>query len=187
MRRCYMVRKNTGEALSREAAVMRSLAKDIGGLQELCLPQLRSWYREVFGEEARSKNLHYLRKKIAFRVQERMERGLSVAAKNRIQELVAVELPFGPTRPARRPALKVFPGASAPPERDPRLPQSGSMVVREFKGFAHEVQVLESTFLYWGRSYRSLSAVAKEITGTPWNEFLFFGLTGRVGRDDDRP
>lgn len=179
-----MVLKNSGEALSREAAVMRSLAKDIGALQELGLAELRVRYLEVYGEEARSKNLPYLRKKIAFRVQEQMEGGLSVAAKARIEELSSTEAATEVPRVERRPPLTPARGRSSrQQDRDPRLPKVGSSVSREFKGFSHEVQVLESEFVYRGRSYRSLSAIAKEITGTPWNGFLFFGLIGRGGGD----
>ena len=65
--------------------------------------------------------------------------------------------------------------------RDPRLPKAGTVVSREYKGFLHEVQVLKAEFLYRGRSYQSLSAIAKEITGTPWNGFLFFGLKAKGG------
>ena len=179
-----MVLKNSGEALSREAAVMRSLAKDIGTLQELGLAELRVRFQEVYGEEARSKNLPYLRKKIAFRIQEQMEGGLSVAAKARIEELSSTEAATETQRVERRPPLTPVPGAPSRQEgRDPRLPNAGSSVSREFKGFVHEVQVLEREFVYRGRSYRSLSAIAKEITGTPWNGFLFFGLIGRGGHD----
>lgn len=179
-----MVLKNSGEALSREAAVMRTLAKDIGGLQELGLAELRGRYLEVYGEGARSKNLPYLRKKIAFRIQERMEGGLSLAAKARIEEFSSTEAATETQRVERRPPLTPARGVSSKQEgRDPRLPKAGNSVSREFKGFVHEVQVLESEFVYRGRSYRSLSAIAKEITGTPWNGFLFFGLIGRGGRD----
>jgi len=179
-----MVLKNTGEALSREAAVMRSLAKNVGALQELGLAELRGRYLEVYGEAARSKNLPYLRKKIAFRVQEQMEGGLSTAAQARIEALSSTEAASEPQRVVRRPALTPAPGSLGKPDgRDPRLPKAGSLISREFKGFCHEVQVLESEFVYRGRSYRSLSAIAKEITGTPWNGFLFFGLIGRGGCD----
>lgn len=179
-----MVPKNSGEALSREAAVMRSLAKDIGALQELGLAELRGRYLEVYGEEARSKNLPYLRKKIAFRIQEQMEGGLSTAAQARIEELSSTKATPEPQRVVRRPPLTSAPGSSVKPGgRDPRLPKVGTLLSREFKGFAHEVQVLESEFMYRGRSYRSLSAIAKEITGTPWNGFLFFGLIRRGGCD----
>jgi len=182
-----MVIKNTGEALSREAAVMRSLAKDIGGLQELGLAELRGRYMEVYGEEARSKNLPYLRKKIAFRIQEQMDGGLSAAAQARLLELSSAEASAERPKVEKRPTLTLAPRSSMNTEgRDPRLPNAGSLLSREFKGFAHDVQVLESEFIYRGRSYRSLSAIAKEITGTPWNGFLFFGLIGRGGRDGRR-
>ena len=179
-----MVLKNSGEALAKEAALMRSLAKDIGALQELGLAELKGRYLEVYGEEARSKNLPYLRKKIAFRIQEQMEGGLSVAGKARIEELSSTEAATETQQVERRPPLTPAPRVSEKRDgRDPRLPVSGSLLSREFKGFIHEVQVLEREFTYRGRSYRSLSAIAKEITGTPWNGFLFFGLIGRGGLD----
>lgn len=163
---------------------MRALAKDIGALQELGLAELRGRYMEVYGEEARSKNLPYLRKKIAFRVQEQMEGGLSSAAKDRLEELSSTEIASETQRLERRPPLTVAPSVRRKQEgRDLRLPKAGCSISREFKGFVHEVQVLESEFIYRGRFYRSLSAIAKEITGTPWNGFLFFGLIGRGGRD----
>ena len=178
--------KNSSGALSREAAVMRSVAKDIGRLQQLGLVELRVRYQEVYGEEARSKNLPYLRKKIAFRLQEQMEGGLSASARARLEEISsgeetysAPELTRREPSPAVRPALLPV---SDGPDRDPRLPKAGISLSREFKGFVHEVQVLEHEFIYRGRTYRSLSAIAKEITGTPWNGFLFFGLISRGGR-----
>lgn len=180
-----MAGKQNGEALSREATVMRSLAKEIGALQNLNLAQLRARYLDAFGQEARSKNLPHLRKKIAFRLQEQLEGGLSEGAQQRIQELVTSERPEGSPRPARRSGVvSPFPSAESRAEgRDPRLPKAGTLVSRTFQGFVHEVQVCEADFLYRGRPYRSLSAIAKEITGTPWNGFLFFGLITRGGRD----
>lgn len=182
-----MVFNRTVGALSKEAGVMRALAKDIGALQELGLAELRGRYLEVYGGEAKSKNLPYLRKKIAFRLQEQMEGGLSSAATARLEELSSSEAAstaMAPVRGSRRSreALTPLP-TSRESGRDPRLPKAGTAITREFKGFVHEVQVLEREFSYRGRSYRSLSAIAKEITGTPWNGFLFFGLIGRGGRD----
>jgi hypothetical protein len=52
---------------------------------------------------------------------------------------------------------------------------------REFQGTQHEVRVLmNGTFEYGGRSYGSLSTIAKEITGTVWNGKLFFGVITRA-------
>jgi len=53
--------------------------------------------------------------------------------------------------------------------------------MREHKGYTHEVEVLDKGFHYRGRTYRSLSAIAKEIAGTPWNGFAFFGLKKGAG------
>ena len=63
---------------------------------------------------------------------------------------------------------------AAKPKRDARLPAPGTVLVREFNGKRHEVQILADGCLYGGTRYRSLSAVARAITGTPWNGFRFF-------------
>jgi hypothetical protein len=57
---------------------------------------------------------------------------------------------------------------------DTRLPMPGSLLVKEHKGETHVVKVLDNGFDFDGRVYRSLSAIAHEITGTKWNGFLFF-------------
>jgi len=53
---------------------------------------------------------------------------------------------------------------------------SGIRLIREFKGEKHEVTTLERGFEYRGRMYKSLSAIANEITGTRWNGKVFFGV-----------
>ena len=53
----------------------------------------------------------------------------------------------------------------------------GTVLTREWNGQHHRVMVLDDGFAWDGRSYRSLSEIAKTITGTKWNGFLFFGLT----------
>ena len=58
----------------------------------------------------------------------------------------------------------------------------GTMLIREWNGERHEVMVLDGGFEYQGRKFRSLSAVAKHITGTKWNGPLFFGLRDNGGK-----
>ena len=82
-----MVLKNSGEALSREAAVMRSLAKDIGALQEFGLAELRARYLEVYGEEARSKNLPTCGRRSPSGSRSRWRAGYPTVAQARIEEL----------------------------------------------------------------------------------------------------
>ena len=55
----------------------------------------------------------------------------------------------------------------------------GMRLIREWQGRTHEVTVLEEGFQWNGKSYRSLSAIARAITGTRWNGHVFFGLKSR--------
>lgn len=65
---------------------------------------------------------------------------------------------------------------------DPRLPAVGTTLERVYSGITHRVQRTATDFIYGGRSYRSLSAVASEILGgKSVNGFLWFGLTPRAG------
>ena len=63
-----------------------------------------------------------------------------------------------------------------------RLPMPGSIVTRQYKGETLQVKVLERGFEYQGQLYKSLSAVAKAITGSHCNGYLFF----RLGREASR-
>ncbi len=86
-------------------------------------------------------------------------------------------------KPAAK-APKAAPATPAPEAtprpRDPRLPRPGALLTRTFQGKEVRVQVLEAGFLYDGKTWRSLSGIAKAVSGTPWNGFLFFGLQGRA-------
>jgi hypothetical protein len=63
-----------------------------------------------------------------------------------------------------------------PFSRDQRLPLPGTVLTRDYKGQTVQIRVLENGFEYDGEVYRSLSAVAKAITGTHTNGYLFFRL-----------
>jgi len=177
-----MAGRTHNETLAKEAGIMRRLGEEVAALHDMNMAQLKARYREVYGEEPRSKNLPFLRKKLAFRLQERVEGGLSPYALARIEELAPKELEPVKTPKGQR-------AARVPPEkkvvlqvRDPRLPEVGTVLKREFRGCTHEVEVLDQGFRYLGRNFNSLSTIAKEITGTAWNGFGFFGLM--KGRHD---
>lgn len=175
-----MANQAHGEALAQEAALMRRLGLQLTELQEMGLKDLRAKYLDLFGEEAKSKNLPFLRKKVAFRLQERVHGGLAPEVRERIDELAPLELPAKPGK-GNRPLQPSPGGIEKRAPRDPRLPEAGTRLTREHKGYAHEVEVLDEGFHYRGRTYRSLSAIAKEIAGTPWNGFTFFGLKKGAG------
>jgi Protein of unknown function (DUF2924) len=61
-------------------------------------------------------------------------------------------------------------------DHDSRLPMAGSVIVKEYRGKTIIIHVLDEGFEYNGRRFASLSAIAKDITGTKWNGFVFFGL-----------
>jgi hypothetical protein len=83
--------------------------------------------------------------------------------------------------PAPRAAQPPATTPNAPTGRDARLPAVGSVIARVYQDKRHEVTVVPDGFVYRGCKFRSLSMVAREITGTNWNGFVFFGL-GRATR-----
>jgi len=167
---------------SRATAELADLTAQIAAVGMMSVGELATKYREVYGEPTRSRNRDYLRKKVYWRIQELSGGGLSPRALARIAELA-------PDAPARwrtpMPAIPPAPAAqesAAQPERDPRLPPIGNVLVREHQGTRHAVTVLADGFEYAGERYPSLSAIARRITGTPWNGFLFFNLERRTRR-----
>jgi hypothetical protein len=155
----------------------RTAAPDFGAeiarLRAMTVGELRVRYGEVFGHQPRSRNKDYLWKRVAYRIQELAEGGLSERARRRAEELACdAELRTRPRRPIEAPLP-----ASPRPERDPRLPIAGAVLRRTWAGREHVIEVLEKGFVHEGRRFDSLSAVARAIAGTRWNGFLFFGLT----------
>jgi hypothetical protein len=156
------------------------LREEIEGLAELSVPELKAKYVEAFGERSRSGNAAFLRKRIAWRLQARAMGGLSERARRRAEELAdEADLRVRQPRRSRCPSAgtRRRVGAQAlTPERDPRLPPPGQVLVREFRGTTVAVRVLEEGFEYQGRRYASLSTIACEVAGTRWNGYRFFDL-----------
>ncbi len=157
-----------------ERGAAAAIADELAALATMTVGELAEKYREIFGESTRTRNKQYLRKRIAWRIQERAEGGLSPRALERIEQLA----PLAPVRwrqPVARKdgvAAPVIPMTSA--ARDLRLPPPGTVVVRIYGDVEHRVTVLADGFEYKGERHRSLSKIARLITGTPWNGFLFF-------------
>jgi hypothetical protein len=148
-------------------------------LQTMTVGELRVEYERVFGEEARSRNRIWLWRRIAWRIQEIEYGGLSDRAKARLEELMPdAELALR-TPPGRVHAAVSVAGG---PVRDKRIPKPGTVLLRHYKGQRLAVAVTKDGFEYDGRPFRSLSAVAREITGTHWNGLMFFGLTKKKAK-----
>jgi hypothetical protein len=144
----------------------------------MAIKQLLECYAEVFGEETNGRNKAWLVKRIAWRLQANAEGGLSERARQRATELANdADLRLNPPR-----VKAVPPAKDAPPvqvlkfQADGRLPPPGTILTRDYKGARLQVKVLANGFEYQGEVYASLSAVAKAITGSHCNGFLFFKL-----------
>lgn len=152
---------------------MTTIAAQIAELQRLAPKELAVRYQALFGKPPRVRNAAWLRRQVAFRLQEQQLGGLSDRAKTRLGELMAtIDLPIVGT-PSPRPRPK-------PKDRtDTITPVVGTVLLKEWHDQRIEVRVLDDGFEWNGGRYTSLSAVAKAITGAAWNGRLFFGLTTR--------
>jgi len=158
--------------------VKLSIDKELATLERMTVGRLQQRYVEVFREPVRSRHKQYLIRRIAWRLQANAEGGLSERALRRAEELANVaDVRVTPPRAATgTPTSTTAPPASA---TDRRLPPVGSAITRRYKGRTISVIVLPDGFEYDGERYKSLSAVAKAITGSHMNGFRFFGLEGR--------
>jgi hypothetical protein len=150
-----------------------ALIDEIDKLRTLSVADLRARYLELFGEETTSRNKDYLFKRIAYRMQEKKYGGLTPRARARA-ELLAEDAPIRRRLLTNADAPEVV--RPPPSKRDPRLPPAGTELRRTFEGVEHVVTVLDDVFMFRGKTYRSLSLIAREITGTRWNGYGFFGL-----------
>ena len=144
-------------------------------------------YTAVVGKEPKSKNQHFLRKRIAIELQ----RGpLPPEKKARIKEVQEYALKKGLWPDIRngesreaKPAAEPAPQANVTVKLDPRLPPVGTVIAKEHGNEKHLITVLADGFEYRGEKFRSLSAIARKVTGTTWNGFLWAGLTTRGGKE----
>jgi hypothetical protein len=160
----------------------QSVSQQLAALSGMGVSALRQRYLEVFGEPSRSGNKAYLFKKLAWRIQSLAEGGLSERARRRAEELARdADLRTTVPRPAKvtaDAATRTVVLAAPMVEGRDRLPIPGTVLTRTYRGRHVAVTVLgDGTFEFDGQTYRSLSAIAKAVTGSHWNGYLFFGLT----------
>jgi hypothetical protein len=136
----------------------------LAALQAAPIDALKQQWRELFGKEPPSFNRAYLQSRLAYRIQELAYGGLKPETRARLEAL-------GEQLDGGNVVLRRIRADSRP------LP--GTRLVREWQGIEHVVTVRPDDFEYEGRPYRSLSAIARHITGTRWNGWQFFGLRGR--------
>ena len=141
----------------RDVAICREA---LARLPELALSELRQQWRALYKSEA-SPHLsrELLLGAVAYRLQEVALGGLRAERQRQLRHIAQQFNETGEIRPRTRLELK-----------------SGTRLVREWQGRTYEVLVFDDGFSWQSTNYRSLSAVARKITGTPWSGPLFFGL-----------
>jgi hypothetical protein len=157
--------------------------REIEALREAPLSRLREKHRELFGEEPRSKHKGQLFRRMAWRLQALAEGGLSQRALQRADGIAnEADLRIRPPAGMKEALAQVSAsdgGGRLRSRYDRRIPPPGTLLSRDFGGGTITVKVLLEGFEHQGRCYRSLSAIACEVTGTRWNGLAFFGLTGK--------
>ncbi len=158
-----------------------NVGKEVAKLQRMTVGDLRRKYAEVFGEVTNGRHKQWLFRRIAWRLQALAEGDISERARQRAAELACdADLRIkAPTVPplATDPPPVVVTGRIEVPASD-RLPMPGTILTRLYKGQTYQVQVLRHGFDFEGEVYKSLSAVAKAITGQHLNGYYFF----RIGK-----
>jgi hypothetical protein len=137
-----------------------ALAAEVASLSKLGIDELRERWKAIYGK-APSQEIgrSFLTRAIAYHLQERAYGGLKPSTR-RLLARVAEETATG----------------SSPKKHQIRKAQSGTILIREWQGNAHRVTMLDDGVSFNGKHYRSLSEVAREITGSRWSGPRFFGL-----------
>ena len=152
-----------------------SVLRQLATLQSMSLDQLREKWLDLYGTEPPQYKKQFLVKRLAHRIQELFYGGLSELAKSHLKKVAE-------TDPVATVIRKI------PEERKSQeaiLP--GTRFVRIWNDQRYEVIARESGFEYDGRIFRSLSAIAREITGTRWNGKIFFGLKNSHRKKEGGP
>ncbi len=133
----------------------------LAALKTTPTPELKAQWRELFDNEPPPFNRRYLESRLAYRIQELAYGGLKPETVRRLERL-GEELDGGDRTKSRI--------------RADYRPIAGTRLIREWQGIEHVVTVTSDSFTWEGRPYKSLSAIARAITGTRWNGWVFFGL-----------
>ncbi len=142
-----------------------NVIKQIAALKKMKTPELKERWRVLFGGEPPGYNRVLLIKRLAYRIQELAYGGLSNETRQRMDNLLDAN---GFDDIGRTDVVK------SRVRHD--TPIAGTRLIRTWEGEDHEVLVLRKGFEYRGKPYKSLSAIARAITGSRWNGPLFFGL-----------
>lgn len=138
-----------------------SVMARVAALKTTPTPELKVLWRRLCETEPPPYNRRFLESRLAYRIQELAYGGLRQETVERL-EAIAREIDRD--------------GSGQRGRRVMDRPIAGTRLIREWQGIEHCVTVRDDGYEYQGRPYKSLSAIARTITGTRWNGWIFFGL-----------
>ncbi|MBU2580427.1 MAG: DUF2924 domain-containing protein [Alphaproteobacteria bacterium] len=139
--------------------------KEVAALSNTSHAELRSAWRQLYKQyPPKFLNRDLLELGVAWKIQERALGGHSAATKRQLDALADTLEAKADIAKSRRIGLR-----------------PGAKLIRAWRGKTHEVVVLEDGFTWNGKHWRSLSLIAREITGTRWSGPRFFGINERIG------
>ena len=141
-----------------------SVLARVAALKKMPTAELKQQWQQLFETQAPPYNRRFLESRLAYRIQELAYGGLKPETVKRLEALG--EQFDGGNITVRR-------------IRADDKPMVGTRLIREYQGVEHTVTVLKDGYEWQGRPYQSLSAIARAITGTRWNGWVFFGLKNR--------
>jgi Protein of unknown function (DUF2924) len=142
------------------SAQHKNLKAEIRRLTDLGLAELRDRWKALFGNPAPlSLRRKFLARAVAYQMQVVAYGGLSNSTRRRLREIAEA------VRRGNPDAASVA-----------RQIRAGTQMIRQWRNETHTVTAIADGFEWNGQIYKSLSAVAKEITGTNWNGYAFFGI-----------
>lgn len=141
-----------------------SILKQIAQIKRLPLEDLRERWTALCGTEPPAYSRSFMERRLIQRLQEIQYGGLSDRSHERMKEIAAQH------------HLNEMAAAPRPASKRKGVPVIGTRLIREWNGGRYEVTVVPDGFEFRGKTYRSLTAITKVITGTHWNGPSFFGL-----------
>jgi hypothetical protein len=133
----------------------------LAALPSMPIGELKAEWRRLFNTEPPPYNRRFLESRLSYRIQEVAYGGLKRETLERLEAL-------GEQFDGRSITLRRI--------RHDQRPIPGTRLLREYQGVEHVVTVTRDGFAWQGRPYQSLSAIARAITGTRWNGWVFFGI-----------
>ena len=129
-----------------------SVQRQLLALAQMDKEELISKWKDLFGKNPPEYGPVFMRRRLAYRIQELFYGGLPEMLKTQMLEQKKLQ------------------------KRNAGIFKPGNRIIREWHGAAHEVIIRNNGVEYQGVIYRSLTAVAKKITGAHWNGKTFFGV-----------